>query len=104
MHAAIASLNEQLQLEPVEQLILTVGVHSGPCLNVTLNDRLDYFGTAVNIAARIQGLGQGRDLVLTDAVYESPFAQVLLGDSQVVSWRAMLKGIDEVLLVHRVMR
>ena len=28
-----------------------IGIHKGPCLAVTLNDRQDYFGQTVNIAA-----------------------------------------------------
>ena len=39
-----------------EDLVLKIGMHEGPCLAVTLNDRLDYFGQTVNIAARVQGL------------------------------------------------
>src|SRR6266498_2351220 len=36
-------------------LLLKIGIHEGPCLAVTLNDRQDYFGQTVNIAARVQG-------------------------------------------------
>src|SRR6516165_8928366 len=35
-------------------LLLKIGIHEGPCLAVVLNDRQDYFGTTVNIAARVQ--------------------------------------------------
>ncbi len=38
------------------QIIVKIGIHSGSCIAVTLNDRIDYFGTSVNIAARVQGL------------------------------------------------
>ncbi|MBR0933044.1 adenylate/guanylate cyclase domain-containing protein [Bradyrhizobium jicamae] len=39
-----------------EQLImLRIGAHVGPCLAVTLNERLDYFGQSVNLASRLQG-------------------------------------------------
>lgn len=102
MHAAVDHLNRRLRLDPAEQLILKVGVHSGPCLNVTLNDRLDYFGTTVNIAARVQGLAQGCDIVGTDAVVAGAAAQALLSSRAVQSWRARLKGIDEELQLHRV--
>jgi len=37
-----------------EELLLKIGIHEGPCLAVVLNDRQDYFGTTVNIAARVQ--------------------------------------------------
>ena len=39
-----------------EDLLLKIGIHEGPCLAVMLNDRLDYFGQTVNIAARCRGL------------------------------------------------
>ena len=46
-----------------EDLLLKIGIHEGPCLAVTLNDRQDYFGQTVNIAARVQGLARrARDL------------------------------------------
>jgi class 3 adenylate cyclase len=38
-----------------KDLLIKIGIHEGPCLAVTLNDRLDYFGQTVNIAARVQG-------------------------------------------------
>ena len=41
-----------------EDLLLKIGIHEGPCLAVMLNDRLDYFGQTVNIAARVQGLAR----------------------------------------------
>ena len=39
-----------------EDLLLKIGVHEGPCIAVTMNDRQDYFGQTVNIASRVQGL------------------------------------------------
>ena len=44
-------------------IIVKVGIHHGPCIAVTLNERIDYFGTTVNIAARVQGLSDGRDVM-----------------------------------------
>ena len=42
-----------------------LGVHAGPSVVVTLNDRLDYFGSTVNMAARLQGQSAGGDIVLS---------------------------------------
>jgi class 3 adenylate cyclase len=50
------------------ELVLKAGVHAGACLAVRLNDRLDFFGGAVNTAARTQGLSRGDDVVVTDEV------------------------------------
>jgi class 3 adenylate cyclase len=44
---------------------LKVGLHAGPCIAVTLNERLDYFGTTVNLAARVQGMSEGGDIMVT---------------------------------------
>ena len=46
-----------------EDLVLKIGMHEGPCLAVTLNERLDYFGQTVNIAARVQGLADSRSIL-----------------------------------------
>lgn len=43
-----------------------VGVYRGPAIAVTLDDRVDYFGQTVNIAARIQGLA-GADAICVTA-------------------------------------
>ncbi|MBU6427840.1 MAG: hypothetical protein KGR26_02400, partial [Cyanobacteria bacterium REEB65] len=61
-------------------LIVKIGAHMGPCLAVTLNDRLDYFGSTVNIAARVQGVSEGQDFVLTAALAEDPGAIRILAD------------------------
>lgn len=101
MQAAVAELNHRLRLDSAEQLILKVGVHCGPCLNVTLNERLDYFGTTVNVAARVQGLAQGRDVVFTDAIYEDEAARSLLPQGPAERWRTTLKGINGEFQVYR---
>ena len=36
-------------------IAIKLGLHKGPCIAVTLNERLDYFGGTVNMAARLQG-------------------------------------------------
>ena len=53
-----------------EDLLLKIGIHEGPCLAVTLNDRQDYFGQTVNMAARVQGLASSRAIFATKPVVE----------------------------------
>ncbi len=50
-------------------LKLKSGLHLGPCLAVNANERLDYFGTTVNLAARLVDCCQGGDLVLSNEFY-----------------------------------
>ena len=51
---------------------LKIGVHRGRAIAVRLNDRIDYFGQDVNIAARVQGLAGVNEVCLTEAVMEAP--------------------------------
>ena len=61
-----------------EDLLLKIGIHEGPCLAVVLNDRQDYFGTTVNIAARVQALADSRVILATGPVVTHPQASTLL--------------------------
>jgi class 3 adenylate cyclase len=62
-----------------EPIVVKVGVHAGPCIAVTLNDRLDYFGSAVNTAARLQGESIGGDIVVSETVAADPEVQAAFG-------------------------
>ena len=59
-------------------LTLKGGLHTGPCIAVTLNDRLDYFGSTVNLAARLEGQSNGNDVVISNIVYTDPEVSEML--------------------------
>ena len=48
-----------------EDLVVKIGIHEGPCLAVMLNERQDYFGQTVNIAARVQSLSTSQEIHIT---------------------------------------
>lgn len=68
-----------------------LGIHEGPCLAVRANDRLDFFGTTVNVAARLQAQARSSELVVTQEVASSLMA--LFADRNARRFRAALKGI-----------
>ncbi|HUP87791.1 MAG TPA: adenylate/guanylate cyclase domain-containing protein [Longimicrobiales bacterium] len=74
---------------------LKAGVHFGPCIAVTLNERLDYFGSTVNIAARLGGLSRGGEVIISDAVAKDPEVQSLLQNIKAEEFEAKLKGLEE---------
>jgi class 3 adenylate cyclase len=78
-------------------LILKIGIHEGPCLAVTLNDRQDFFGQTVNIAARVQGLAVSDAIFATKPVVEDPRATSILNDHGVSPQRQQraLRGIED---------
>ena len=73
MRDALKSLNEDL--------FLRIGIHEGPCLAVSLNDRQDYFGQTVNIASRVQGLATSRSIFDTAQVIADSCASELLAEN-----------------------
>ena len=76
-------------------LVLKLGVHMGPSVVVTLNDRLDYFGSTVNMAARLESQSAGGDVVLSRAVADDPAVQALLAGVARRDESVGLKGFSE---------
>jgi class 3 adenylate cyclase len=76
----ILTAQQRLAADATSPLHLKAGLHHGPCIAVTLNDRLDYFGSTVNMAARLERFSQGDDLVVSDAVRQDPEVAALLAD------------------------
>lgn len=59
-------------------LKLKAGIHYGSCVAVNLNNRIDYFGSTVNIASRLVDLADENEVIVSKAVSENPlFRQVL---------------------------
>ena len=101
MREAMSDLGEQRQHE---SLLLKMGIHEGPCLAVTLNDRQDYFGQTVNIAARVQGLAASRSIVATGQVVQDPEAAAFLRTSGLTPTlrRTALRGIIDEMSVYEI--
>jgi class 3 adenylate cyclase len=85
------------------QLQLKVGMHSGPCIAVELNERLDYFGQTVNVAARVQGVAGADEIAITEPVYAAPGAQDIIRAAELSATRerALLKGVEGETTVYR---
>jgi len=101
MQTAFEAFNAQVDIK--DDVIIKVGAHRGACIAVTSNERLDYFGHTVNIAARVQGLSTGSDIVLTQSLYAEPEVCALVDKSgwQRRHFTAPLRGIaSDYALVH----
>jgi class 3 adenylate cyclase len=101
IHALRAVWNAQTKIaergEPM--LWLKVGMHKGPCIVVNLNDRLDYFGSTVNVAARLPAFSQGGELVFTEEIHNDPEVQQFLAENIALGglrpFTGNVKGFDE---------
>jgi class 3 adenylate cyclase len=88
---------------PDEPLRIKLGLHHGPCIAVTLNGRLDYFGATVNLAARLEGQSQGQDVVISEKLRHDPAVAQLLESSAVniTRFETAVKGFDEPFCLYR---
>jgi adenylate cyclase len=85
-------------------LTLKVGIHQGPCIAVNMNDILDYFGTAVNLAARVQKESQGGDIVVTEEIWQDPHVRAVLAGRKhhVEALNCTLRGLTGKRTVYRI--
>ena len=84
-----------------EDIVIKMGLHGGPCISVTLNERLDYFGTTVNMAARLQGESEGGDIVFSAHLLGDPPAAEILSRYQLTTETRRIRGFDEPVTYHR---
>jgi class 3 adenylate cyclase len=85
-------------------LQIKIGIHEGPCLAVTLNDRLDYFGQTVNVAARVQGLADSRAIFTTKSVVEDLQVSKMLEarNLKLTEQQAALRGVADTMTVYQI--
>lgn len=76
-------------------LTIKIGVHGGPCLVVRANDRLDYFGTTVNVSARLQAQAGPSEVVVSEANASEASVQRVIAGLATRPFSAKLKGIQE---------
>jgi class 3 adenylate cyclase len=101
MRAAMGELNKQ---RGSKDLIVKIGIHEGPCLAVMLNERQDYFGQTVNIAARVQSLSTSQEIHITAPVIESPGVVTILEKEEIkpIQKHAALRGIADKMVVYEI--
>lgn len=80
VRAAIAIQARTIELNPADlpALALKIGVHAGPSIAVTLNERLDYFGSTANLAARLQAVAGPGEVVISASLAEDPAIRELV--------------------------
>ena len=97
---AVRRAAEQFSAQPdgLQAAQIKAGLHYGPCIAVTLNDALDYFGSTVNFAARLGALAHGGDIVISDAAFmDGELADLARANGMTTSpFEAVLKGVAEV--------
>ena len=109
-HAIVAGLRMRAAMDALNaergtgDLVVKIGIHEGPCLAVMLNERQDYFGQTVNIAARVQGLATSQSIHVTGGMVELPAVSALLQERAIkpIQKEAALRGISDKVMVYEI--
>ena len=101
MRAAMTALNAE---RGTDDLVVKIGIHEGPCLAVMLNERQDYFGQTVNIAARVQSLSTSQEIHITGPVLDAPAVAAILEEQAIkpIQKQAALRGIADKMVVYEI--
>lgn len=81
---------------------IKVGLHVGRFISVALNNRLDYYGTAANKAARLEGKSLGGNVVFSEEFAEDPSVAPLARELEAERHLATLKGFPVLVLYYRI--
>src|SRR5258707_1493629 len=109
-HAIIAGFRIRAAMDALnakrgrDDLVVKIGIHEGPCLAVMLNERQDYFGQTVHIAAKGQGLSNSQAIHITGPVIDSPaVAEILAKEAiKLIQKQAALRGIADKIVVYEI--
>lgn len=95
---AIWGVQNQLSARGEPPLSIKAGIHYGPCIVVNLNDRLDYFGSTVNIAARLSHFSAGGEVVLSEPIRNDPevvaFLEKTAAPNSMSRFQSEIRGFD----------
>lgn len=101
MRAAMDALNDE---RGTRDLLVKIGVHEGACLAVMLNERQDYFGQTVNIAARVQGQATSQAIHATGPVINDPGVAAILQKAGLTPAEksVALRGIADNVVIYEI--
>lgn len=101
MRAGIDRLNVEIAATGIE-LRLKVAVHAGPAILVNVDERLDYFGQTVNIAARLLAVTAPLTISVTEEIHASAGVQAVFAAGGWVGVREQvaLRGVPGLVTIH----
>ena len=76
-------------------IVLKLGLHIGACIAVTAGEVLDYFGSTVNTASRLEHQCSGGEVIISHAVLTDPEAREALAGRHFTEDSATLRGLAE---------
>jgi len=85
LKAAIEMQEYFTENNPDSRLRLRITLHTGSCLAVNLDNKIDYFGNAVNLTAKIQAVVNAGQIGFTEQVFQDRESMAWLKEKGLVS-------------------
>ena len=84
-------------------LRLRISLNTGSCIAVRLNANIDYFGSAVNLAAKLQALAEAGQIALSASTLAAPgvAAHLAAAGAAVERHQLAIKGLGAAVEAHR---
>jgi adenylate cyclase len=102
MQTGIADINRERAADGKEEMLVGVGINSGPAVvgSIGSPSRMDYtaIGDCVNVAARLQGFAHGGQIIISEEVCEQVSGEV----ETVAMEPVMVKGKSEPIKIYAV--
>ena len=99
MQKSIEQFNNESSRDPIA---IRIGINSGSSISVNLNDRLDYYGKTVNLAARLEGEGGAGDITMSRSFVEDPGVAEILLRNEPREREAQFKRFNEPLAIYQI--
>jgi class 3 adenylate cyclase len=99
MQQSIGQFNNESSSDPIT---IRIGINSGSSISVNLNDRLDYYGKTVNLAARLEGEGGAGDITMSRNFVEDPAVAEILRSYDQRQREVQFKGFNEPLAICQI--
>ncbi|HUS98317.1 MAG TPA: adenylate/guanylate cyclase domain-containing protein, partial [Hyphomicrobiaceae bacterium] len=87
-------IEEYNRMSEGQTVVAKTGIHAGRTIAVTLNNRLDYYGTSVNLAARLSDKSENGDIVVSKSMAELPSVSRRIHQLTSTTDQARMKGFD----------
>jgi adenylate cyclase len=95
---AFSAVQKEIVRRGDPPLSIKVGIHYGPCIVVNLNDRLDYFGSTVNISARLPHFSNGGEVIFSESIRNDPevvsFLEKNAAPNSLSRFQSEIRGFD----------
>jgi class 3 adenylate cyclase len=103
---AIWNVQRELTARGEPPLMIKVGIHHGPCIVVNLNERLDYFGSTVNIAARLPNFSMGGEVIISEPIRNDTevieYLEKNAKPNSLIRFQSEIKGYDQSMDLWRI--